>query len=82
MANIQWLEKTMEARGLSYYALRREHHISPETIKAWQDGQVAKPATLRRLAVALGLEYEVLRLNLGVTVLTTARARRRARANG
>ena len=74
--NAQWLEKAMEARGLTYYALRYEHHISPDTIKAWKSGQPARPATLRRLAAALGMDYGVLQRNLGVTVLTTARMRR------
>lgn len=80
--NAQWLEKAMEARGLTYYALRYEHHISPATIKAWREGQEAKPATLRRLAAALNMEFETLRRNLGVTVLTTARIRRHMKARG
>jgi hypothetical protein len=74
--NTFWLEKAMEARGLSYYTLRYDHHISPSTIRAWKTGQEAKPATLRRLATALGMEYDTLRKNLGVVVLTTARIRR------
>jgi len=80
--NISWLEKAMEARGLSYYALRHEHHISPDTIKAWKDGQPARPATLRRLAIALGMDYPMVQRNLGVTVLTTARIRRQIKARG
>lgn len=74
--NTVWLEKAMASRGLTFYALRYEHHISPLTIRAWAKGQEAKPATLRRLAEALGLDYETLRKNLQVTVLTTARIRR------
>jgi hypothetical protein len=74
--NLSWLEKAMAARGLTYYALRYEHHISPSTIHAWKGGQEVKPATLRRLAVALNLDFETLRKNLGVTVLTTARIRK------
>jgi len=72
----KWLEKAMEARGLTYYALRYTHHISPSTIRAWKTGQEVKPATLRRLAIALSMDYDTLRKNLGVTVLTTARIRR------
>ena len=72
----KWLEKKMEEKGLSYYTLRYDHHISPQTIRAWKTGQEAKPATLRRLAAALGMEYEMLRKNLGVMVLTTARIRK------
>lgn len=78
--NTQWLEKEMEARGISYWKLKTEFHISHDTLKSWKTGTPARPFTLRKLATALGMEYTMLRQHLGVTVLTTARMRRRMRA--
>jgi transcriptional regulator with XRE-family HTH domain len=74
--NRQWLDKAMEARGISLYKLKTEFHVAPETLQAWQSGKPARPFTLRKLADALKMDFETLRRNLGVTVLTTARIRR------
>lgn len=74
--NAQWLEKAMAARGISYSKLKTEFHISHDTLKGWRDGKPARPFTLRKLAGALSMDYETLRRNLGVVVLTTARIRR------
>lgn len=74
--NTQWLEKAMESRGISYWKLKTEFHISHDTLKAWKGGKPARPYTLRKLAAALGMDFETLRKNIGVTVLTTTRIRR------
>lgn len=74
--NAQWLEKAMESRGISYWKLKTEFHISHDTLKAWKGGKPARPYTLRKLAAALGMDFETLRKNIGVTVLTTTRIRR------
>lgn len=73
--NTQWLEKEMEARGISYWKLKTEFHISHDTLKSWKTGTPARPFTLRKLAAALGMDYTTLRQNLGVTVLTMTRRR-------
>jgi Cro/C1-type HTH DNA-binding domain len=74
--NAQWLEKAMEVRGISYSKLKTEFHLSHDTIQSWKKGKPARPFTLRKLASALSMDFETLRRNLGVTVLTTARIRR------
>ena len=79
--NRNWLEKAMQSRGMTYYQLRYKHRISPDTFTAWENGQAAKPDTLRRLAQALDMQYLTLVKNLGVKVLNAARLRR-ARAKG
>lgn len=74
--NRQWLDRALAARGISQYKLKTEFHISPQTLKAWETGQSVRPATLRRLAEVMAMDYDTLRRNLGVTVLTTQRIRR------
>ena len=76
--NRKWLEKQMELRGLTYHALRRQFHFSPETLTSWENGTPARPFSVRKLATILGMEYSVLVRNLGVKVL--ALRDRRARA--
>ena len=71
--NAQWLEKALEARGISYSKLKTEFHLSHDTIQSWKKGKPARPFTLRKLAAALSMDFETLRRNLGVTVLTTTR---------
>jgi transcriptional regulator with XRE-family HTH domain len=74
--NRQWLDRALQARGISQYKLKTEFHISPQTFKAWENGQAVRPSTLRRLAEVMRMDYDTLRRNLGVVVLTTARIRR------
>ena len=74
--NRQWLDKALQARGISLYKLKREFRIAPETLTRWEAGKPAFPSTVRKLADALEMDYETLRRNLGVTVLTTARIRK------
>lgn len=76
--NRQWLERQMELRGITYSALRRQFHFSPETLNAWQDGTPARPFSLRKLATILGMEYHVLVRNLGVRVMSMKERRARA----
>lgn len=78
--NTKWLEKALEDRGISQNMLKTEFRISPDTLKAWANGQPARPFTLRKLATAMGMDYATLRKNLGVTVLTRARILRQQRA--
>ena len=74
----KWLEKAMEQRGLTYSALRRQFHFSPETLNAWETGTPARPFSLRKLASILRMEYHVLVHNLGVRVLSIKERRARA----
>lgn len=76
--NRQWLERAMEQRGLTYSALRRQFHFSPETLNAWEGGTPARPFSLRKLASILGMEYHILVKNLGVRVMSIRERRARA----
>lgn len=74
--NKQWLDKALQERGISLYKLKKEFRIAPETLQRWGDGKPAFPSTVRKLAVALGMDYDTVRRGLGVVVLTTSRIRR------
>ncbi len=58
------------------YKLKTEFRISPDSLARWEAGKPAFPSTLRKLADAMKMDFDVLQRNLGVTVLTTARIRR------
>ena len=75
--NRTWLERQMELRGLTYSALRRQFHFSPETLNAWETGTPARPFSLRKLASILRMEYHVLVQNLGVRVVSIMERRER-----
>lgn len=67
--NRRWLERVMEDRGITYYALKNEFHFSPDTFKAWEAGQLARPHSMRKLADILDVPYPDLVKGLGVEIV-------------
>lgn len=67
--NMSWLEKLMAKKGITFHALRYEFHVTPMAIKAWGEGVPARPHTVRKLAMALGVEYDWLVRNSGVKIV-------------
>lgn len=64
--NRDWLEKRMDLLGLSYNALKRDFHFSPDTFTGWEEGRAWRPHTLRKLARILEVPYQELVKNLGL----------------
>lgn len=67
--NMNWLEKLMAQRGLTFEALRREYHTHPDTIRSWGTGKPARPFVVRKLATALGVEFQWLVRNGGIKLV-------------
>lgn len=67
--NMTWLEKLMAQKGITFHALKYEFHFSKETFRDWAAGVPARPHTVRKLATALGVEYQWLVRNLGVKIV-------------
>ena len=73
-----YLERILEARGITKDALRKEFHFAPSNFKAWEKGTPARPHTLRKLARILNVDYLSLMKGLKVKVLTAKERRARA----
>ena len=67
--NMVWLKRLMAQKGISLHALRYDHHVTPAQIRLWAKGLPARPHTVRKLATALGVEYQWLVRNLGVKLV-------------
>lgn len=67
--NRAWLESVMTQRGITYDALQKEFHFHRDTIKGWEEGKVARPYSVRKLAAILGVSAPTLVRNLGVEVM-------------
>lgn len=67
--NMTWLEKLMAQKGLTLNALKEEFHIHHNTLAAWANGAPARPFVVRKLAGALGVEFQWLVRNLGVKLV-------------
>lgn len=67
--NMNWLEKLMAQKGITFHALRYEFHVTPSAIRGWGNGVPARPHTVRKLATALGVEYAALVKNLGIKIV-------------
>jgi ribosome-binding protein aMBF1 (putative translation factor) len=67
--NMAWLEKLMAQKGITFEALRREYHTHPDTIRSWATGKLARPFVVRKIANALGVEFQWLVRNLGVKLV-------------
>lgn len=82
MATFDWnyLERIMEARGITKDALKKEFHFSPDNFKTWEAGTPARPHTLRKLARILNVDYLSLTKGLKVKVLTAKERKQRAPA--
>lgn len=76
--NRQWLERLMEARGITYYALRMKFHFHPDTINGWEQGRPARPFTVRKLADILGVDVPTIVKGMNLRLMN--RQMRRARA--
>ena len=76
--NRQWLERLMEARGITYYSLRFQFHFHPDTINGWEDGRPARPFTVRKLAEILTVDVPTLVKGMNLRVMN--RQMRKARA--
>jgi len=73
-----YLERILEARGITKNALKVEFHFSPDNFKAWEKGSPARPHTLRKLARILNVDYQNLVKGLKVKVLTAEERKERA----
>lgn len=67
--NRRWLKDALERRGISIWALKTKHHFSPDTLKGWENGTPARPASVRKLALILDLPFEEVVKRLGVEVM-------------
>lgn len=67
--NRAWLEQQMVQRGITYDALQKKFHFHRDTIKGWEEGNVARPHSVRKLAAILGVAYTTLVRNLGIVVM-------------
>jgi len=75
-----WLERLMEQRGITDYALRYHHHFHPDTITKWEKGGPARLFSVRKLATILGIDVPTLMKGMKLRVMN--RQMRRARAPG
>ncbi|MGH8898802.1 MAG: hypothetical protein ACRDZ4_17715 [Egibacteraceae bacterium] len=64
--NLTWLERLMASKGITYHALRKEHHVSWGTLQAWAAGGTARAFVVRKLAAALSVEVPWLVRNAGI----------------
>lgn len=76
--NRLWLERQMELRGITYHALRYEFKFHPDTLTKWEQGTLARPDSLRRLAGILDAPYLTVVKNLGVKVMSARERKARA----
>lgn len=64
----EWLNKVLEERGITRYALKTKHHFNYASFDNWDKGTPARPHSIRKLAAILELEYSEVVDNLGVEV--------------
>lgn len=69
--NRKFLERLMKERGVTYYRMKRYHHFSPDTLISWEKGDLARPASLKKLAEILGIDAKELTHRLKVNVMPT-----------
>ena len=69
--NRTWLEEVMAQRGITYYALQKEFSFHRDTILGWENGKVARPHSVRKLAAILGVAVPTLVRNLRIEVMVS-----------
>jgi hypothetical protein len=64
--NVKWLEDRLNERGISRWELRKKVGLHWGTVLSWNQGRTPRMHTLRKIADAIGMDYQTLVRGLGI----------------